>query len=101
MVVLALSGTNGVERWRHVAQNETENDEMERENEREVFGVHLVPFSLIRIRNAFDSLSSRYSAVVGRSRISARKEVDVAAGKNSPSTNGTVRHAVWSAGVST
>ena len=44
-----------VERWIQVVQNE-------RENEREEFDVYLVPFSLLRIRNASDSMSSWWSA---------------------------------------
>ena len=40
----------------------------EREEEREGFGVHLVPFSLFQIRIVFDLMSSWYSAGYGCSK---------------------------------
>ena len=37
--------------------------------------------------------------MVGRNRFTARLDVDMAAGKSAPRTNGIVRRAVWSAEI--
>ena len=80
----------GVERWIQVVQSETENHEVERENEREEFEDLFAPLSLLRIMVAFDTVSSWYSIGYAWSdpRMTAGVDVDVAAGRNDPRTNG-------------
>ena len=93
-----LLSVDGFDRRRMVVVASS-GDEMEREG----IGVHLVLFLSVSRPGMFlvRCLHGTVLDMVGRSRITARMDVDVAAAKSASWKNGIARRAAWNAGAAT
>ena len=100
VVVVASNGGRGFE-WRRMVSKDGDKWHNMREEERE-WSLERTWHPSLSFKSGSLLIRYPHGAVpdmVGRSRVPARMDVDVAAGKGAPRTNGTVRLAVCSAGL--